>query len=58
MLAAVLTSGRQRIDAPVAQRIEHLPFVGALMGKVVFDELIKWTTLYAGTPLEPLVLIH
>lgn len=26
------------------------------MGKVVFDELIKWTTLYAGTPLEPLVL--
>jgi len=26
------------------------------MGKAVFDELIKWTILYAGTPLEPLVL--
>ena len=25
------------------------------MGKVF--ELIEWTTLYAGTPLEPLVLI-
>lgn len=26
------------------------------MGKAVFDELIKWTILYAGTPLEPQVL--
>lgn len=39
--------------APVAQWIEHLP-CWSLGGEEL--ELIKWTTLYAGTPLEPLVL--
>ena len=28
------------------------------MGNEIFDELIKWTILYAGTPLEPQVLDH
>jgi len=43
------------INAPVAQWIEHLP-CRSLNGESSFDELIKWTILYAGTPLEPLVL--
>ena len=38
--------------APVAQRIEHLPCWSLNEEK----ELIEWTVLYAGTPLEPSVL--
>ena len=49
----VLTSGRQAC-APVAQRIEHLPCRS--LNEESFQELIKWTAPYAGTPLEPLVL--
>ncbi len=41
-----------RVYAPVAQRIEHLP-CGSLNEE---NELIEWTVLYAGTPLEPSVL--
>jgi len=49
----VLTSRRQAC-APVAQRIEHLPCRS--LNEESFQELIKWTAPYAGTPLEPPVL--
>ena len=44
----MLTSRRIFIDAPVAQRIEHLP-CWSLNGEVRLEP-IEWTTLYAGTP--------
>jgi hypothetical protein len=50
----MLTSPLQAC-APVAQRIEHLP-CWSLNEEQFYEELIKWTAPYAGTPLEPLVL--
>jgi hypothetical protein len=51
----MLTSRRKCKCAPVAQRIEHLP-CWSLNEEEFYEELIKWTAPYAGTPLEPLVL--
>ena len=53
----MLTSHRD-LDgyAPVAQRIEHLP-CRSLDEESRDRKLIKWTTPYAGTPLEPPVLL-